>query len=264
MNRGEEFENKCHGYLVEKYGGGDVEFLSTNSSDSTVSDILVKKKCGDSFYIESKSPVSQSGQFVVRYNSATNTFSLSPRNKHKSNSETQKILQELNNDAHNFSTSGTAGRNINIPLSVMSEWIIQHYKDKDARYFMTEYGGNLVIAPIEKIADYFSIRATCREKKSGSSPTSRRAEAQVKSLISLAYPQATFSREGRKLFTEIDGVSQDEFTLDKYTYYLSPKGGSRYEVRKLSNTKNISIVFSIESKSVQDKQDLDAFEKDIS
>ena len=48
---------------------------------------------------------------------------------------------------------------------ILANWIIQIYKDKGVKFFITN---NYTILPVERFQDYFDISAKYRTKRSGS------------------------------------------------------------------------------------------------
>ena len=48
---------------------------------------------------------------------------------------------------------------------IFANWIIQIYKDKGVKFFITN---NYTILPVERFQDYFDISAKYRTKRSGS------------------------------------------------------------------------------------------------
>ena len=53
------------------------------------------------------------------------------------------------------------------------------------------------------------------------------------------------------------------FPINSNTFYLSDLGNDTYEIRKLSNTRNMTVIFSIKLKKSQDINDLAEFEIDL-
>ena len=53
------------------------------------------------------------------------------------------------------------------------------------------------------------------------------------------------------------------YIFEDYTFWLSPKSNNRYEIRKLSNTNNKTVIFSVELKEDQNINDLLEFESDL-
>lgn len=60
------------------------------------------------------------------------------------------------------------------------------------------------------------------------------------------YPVSSIIAEGDKLFvTSNEDLDKIRFVIDEYEYMFS-KRDDRYEIRKLSNTFNANVIFSIE------------------
>ena len=73
-----------------------------------------------------------------------------------------------------------------------------------------------------------------------------------------------FFLKEKKLFVDIsEKIQKDKFVLGDYTYYLSRQNSEIYEVRKLSNTYNMNVIFSIELIKTQDENDLKEFKSDL-
>ncbi len=263
MRPGEKFETKCYEYLKKFYRTSNTDFYHEGGMDSTKSDIAVIKNGKVDFYIEAKDSLAQSGQFVLLPNEDTETFVFSPRNKSEPIETTDIIIEYMNSDFHRFNNAGTSGESIDININVFADWIIEHYKDKNVKYVIS-YDKDYVIFPIRKFNQYFNIVANYRVKKSGSSNPAQKDIALIKQCTSSCYSTAKFIQEGKKLYIEItEPLTRDKFVLGEYTYYFSKQTSNKYEVRKLSNTHNMNVIFSIKLKKSQDVEDLEEFKSDL-
>lgn len=263
MHPGELFELKCYKYLKNKYTSEKVKFLHKGGMDSTESDIAVFKDKLLSFYVEAKDPIAQSGQFVLIPNNEAKTFTFSKNNRSLPNEMTNIIIKYMNNNFNKFVNAGTAGEKLNIDNSVFSNWIIKHYENKNVKYIIS-YNQNFIIFPIRKFAEYFIITGNYRIKKSGSGTPAKKDIDIIKDYIKSVYSSAIFSQEGKKLFVSISTpINKNKFNNGKYTYYLSKQKSNLYEIRKLSNTHNMNVIFSIKLIKNQSSDDLMEFEKDI-
>lgn len=263
MRPGERFENQCYNYLTERYQSKDVVFYHEGGMDSTKSDIAVLRKGVVDFYIEVKDEVAQSGQFVLIPNYETKTFCFSPRNKSKQNAMTQAIINYMNSDFSRFLHAGTSGEMLDIDNSVFFDWIIEHYKNKNVKYIIS-YNGDYVIFPIRKFKKYFDVVANFRIKKSGSTEPAKKHIEKIKRFLLDNYENITIIQEGRKAFLVTHGaVNMDKFVIENYTYYLSQRDKNRYEIRQLSNTNNMNVIFSINLKGIQENDDLTEFQAEL-
>ncbi|MBE6841285.1 MAG: hypothetical protein E7510_00445 [Ruminococcus sp.] len=263
MKPGELFESKCCDYLNKTYGNKTLIFKNEGGMNSTVSDIAVLKNNIVEYFIEAKDANAQSGQFVLLPNEDKKIFIFSPKNHSKQNKITDIIIKYMNKNFENFSQAGTAGQTLNLTPSIFADWIIDYYKSKNVKYVIsgnTDY----IIFPIRKFPSYFDITAKYRIKKSGSRAPAKRDVETIKSFLKNMYPNAKLSSEGKKLFISIQElINTDRFVIDKSTYYLSKQSSNNYEVRKLSNTYNMNVIFSIKLKCSQNKDDLKEFENDL-
>ena len=263
MNPGEAFEIKCVEYLKGRYGNNNITFEHEGSMDSTISDISVLKNGNVKFFIEAKDTTAQSGQFVLLPDENTKNFIFSPKNRSLPNEMTEIIINYMNKDFERFNNAGTAGEALNIDSAIFVNWIIEHYKERNVKYVIS-YHNDYIILPIRKFADYFDVTAKYRIKKSGSSEPAKKDIPTLKETILNVYPNTVFSTNGKKLYASINvSLSKDRFVLGRYTYYFSSQASNLYEVRRLSNTYNMNVIFSIKSKCPQINSDLAEFETEL-
>jgi len=239
----ENFELNCFNYLNHNFGEY-ATFERRGGSDSTVPDILVTTRNGNHFYIEAKMPAAQSKQFVLLPDFKDRIFTYSPRNRHQINPYMLEIINHMNNDFDNFSAAGTTGKNIIISNSqtIFSNCIITMYKEAGVRFIIT---GGYTILPLEKFQLYFNINATFRIKRSGSSSVGNKNMNDIIKYVENEYN--IFScrvGDGKLHIQSPDNLDKTRFIVGNYEYMISKKNTS-YEVRKLSNTYNANVIFSI-------------------
>ena len=265
MKPGEKFEMDAVNYLNDRYTyGGRVKFAGGDTSDSTKSDIAVIVSDRVVFFIEAKDTAAQSGQFVLLPNEKNKSFIFSPRNQSEPNEMTDVIIEYMNHNFDRYNEAGTRGEKIEIDNNaIFYNWIISHYTKKGAKFFITKKN-SFIIAPICKFPYYFDVFATYRIKKSGSGKPAKKDIDNVEQMIRNVYANAEFNIDGKKLYTKITNpLSIRDFKLGDYTYRLSDKNSNGYEVRKLSNTYHMNVIFSINVKQEQAAEDLLLFEKEL-
>lgn len=264
MNPGEVFEKESYEYLKNFYKHKQAKFDRMGGMDSTTSDIAVIKNNHISYYIEAKDSTAQSGQFVLLPNETENIFIFSPKNHSVPTEMTHIIIDYMNQNFDKYNNAGTAGIQLDIDSNIFATWIIEHYQDRNVKYFISR-NKNFVVFPIRKFASYFDIKAYYRIKKSGSSDPAQRDFNSIKAIISDLYPSVVFNEVGKKLYAVLHApLIKDKFTLGKYTYFFSMQEPSGlYRIRKLSNTYNMNVIFSIQLKKEQDPLDLAEFEADL-
>ncbi len=246
MKEWEDFENQCNDYLNSQFGKF-AEFLHMGGSDSTISDIKVKTKNKAEFFIETKHSPAQCGQFVLLPNLKTMSFDYSEKNITPLNSYSSEIIKFMNGDFEGFKEAETTGKQIEMSNSeqVFANWIIETYKHKNVKFFITN--GNTII-PLNKIHDYFDITAKYRVKRSGSSDVGKIRINSVMQYIGNNYIVNGYFKEGDKLFvSSYYSLHNKRFILNGTEYMFSMRD-DRYEIRKLSNTFNANVIFSISLK----------------
>lgn len=259
MSAWEQFEIECTEYLNNRFGAY-AKFVRQGGADSTVSDIRVETKTKEVFYIEAKHSPAQCGQFVLLPDVNSRTFTYSSQNANHINIYAQKIMEHMNTQFDDFKEAGTAGKDIIMPkgFEVFSDWIIDTYQSKGTRCFITN---NYTIIPIEKLKDYFNVTAKYRVKRSGSSSVGKGNIPSVLSYINNnnCLLVQDIRTDGNKLFVASSReLHNRRFVLGSYEYMFSLRD-SAYEVRKLSNTFNANVIFSIELKSSKEGISVDEF-----
>ena len=246
----EEFEIQCMDYLNNRFGAY-ARFFHQGGADSTVPDILVKTKSGsgNSFYIDAKHSPAQCGQFVLLPDLDTGTFEYSRLNVNRINRYAEMIMEYMNKDFDAFREAGTAGKDIDMPngSDIFAGWIIQAYKDKGADFFITN---NYTILPIEHFREYFDVTAKYRIKRSGSGNVGKSRLKPVMDYISTHDYVITDSRvaEDKLFVVSPQQLHNHRFILRGIEYMFSLRG-DEYELRKLSNTYNANVIFSIKHKA---------------
>ena len=244
----EEFEIQCTDHLNARFGAY-AKFFHQGGADSTVPDILVKTKSGNSFYIDAKHSPAQCGQFVLLPDLETETFEYSRLNVNRINRYAEMIMDYMNDDFDAFREAGTAGKDIDMPngSNIFANWIIQAYKDKGAEFFITN---NYTILPIDNFREYFDVTAKYRIKRSGSGNVGKSRLKPVMDYISTHDYVITDSRvAGDKLFVVSPQQLHDHRFILRGIEYMFSLRGDEYELRKLSNTYNANVIFSIKHKA---------------
>lgn len=244
MSIWKDFENDCTDYLNTNYGNYAI-FTHQGKEDSTRPDILVKTCSHRSFYIEAKHSPAQCGQFVLLPNMESKSFEYSSKNINPINMYAQIIIHHMNQDFDTYKEAGRTGKDIIFPGcgKVFTDWIIDIYTKKDVKFIITnEY----TILPLHRFAEYFSVTAKYRIKRSGSAPAGTSRHHIIHSYIRNNYPIDTIYPDGKKLFvTSNTHLDKERFKIEKYEYMFSQRDHV-YEIRKLSNTFHANVIFSIE------------------
>lgn len=255
------FEDDCVKYLQDKYSGL-CKIIAAGKADSTKSDIWVQTK-SSVFYIEVKQSEAHSGQFVLLPDREKNMFVFSPENKTVPTDGTRIIMDYMNENFAHFKEPGTAGQRIDISSDVFYNWIEHHYASKSVKYFITK-GQDFIIFPVSRFRHYFAVSATYRIKRSGSSSPAIKNQTNIISMLKDEYSIASHFVQGKQLFVLVDGsISKTRFRCGKYEYYLAEKEAGKYEVRKLSNTYNMNVIFSVFLKASQSHDDIKRFENEL-
>lgn len=251
MKKWEEFEIQCTAHLNRVFGDY-AKFSHAGSTNSTVPDILVETKSGKRFYIDVKHSPAQCGQFVLLPNLDNHTFEYSQQNINHINPYTKMIIDHMNQSFDVFKNPGTAGKEINMHngSDIFAGWIIQTYQDKNVKFFITN---DFTILPITEFNDYFQVTAKYRRKRSGSNHIGKTKMSIVTDyVISHNYKISETRADGGNLFvTSPVSLDKQKFSILNTDYIFSFKESEKeYEVRKLSDTCNSNVIFSIKQKKL--------------
>lgn len=250
MKSWERFEDLAANYLNQTFGAY-ARFELEGGADSTVPDILVTAKSGKQFYIEAKHCPAQCGQFVLIPNDSTRSFVFSGKNSTRPNEYTDAIIKHMNADFESYKNAGTAGEEIVMinGSEIFADWITLTYRNKGVLFFITN---DYAIIPIEDFSKYFSVTATYRVKRSGSSHVGKGKINAVAEYISQSYSvtEVEAGDNEKKLFVSSKrDLENQRFEYDSKTYMFSwREDKGMYEVRKLSDTANANVIFSINLK----------------
>jgi hypothetical protein len=247
MSVWEEFEVQCTKHFNDRFASY-AKFTLQGGSDSTVADILAETKSGKSFYIEAKHSPAQCGQFVLLPDLHTCTFEYSKLNVNRINQYAGMIMDYMNQNFDAFREAGTAGKNIDMRngSNIFANWIIQAYRDKGADFIVTN---NFTLLPVEKFSDYFDVTAKYRIKRSGSGSVGKtRLNIVLNYITSNNYIITDYRTSGDKLFVSSPSNLHDQRFIIQGNEYMFSLRGDEYELRKLSNTYNANVIFSIKQK----------------
>lgn len=257
-----EFEQECYDYLCNTYGSGWARFIKLGEEDSTRPDILVSIPNEMDFYIETKEPLAQCGQFVLSPNDATAEFEYSDKNQSTINQFSRRMISYMNDNYSEFRNAGTKGKELNLDEMLFVNWIKKYYGDKGVKYFISKNEMEYVIFPIEKFEHYFDVTAVYRMKKSGSTNPSKGNTMEVANILDAMNIIYNIGFVGKKMHVytnfDLDKVKKRE---GRYDFYFRKYQNDDYIVTKLSNTKNSNVIFKIQLKKKQDLNDLLEFEK---
>ena len=260
-------EKECLEFFKKNYSSEDFVFEAEGGADSTKSDILLLNNGIPVFYIESKMKQAQCGQFVVYQQD--DRFVNSTRNRHNSSFSEDMIIDKMNEDFAYYANPGTSGKELKLEKSYYYDWILNYYDDKKVKYFIVEKvvgkniltSDNFIIFPIQHFHKYFDVSAKYRVKKSGSNSPSKNSLIEIEDTLkrnNLHYSNLHFN--STKLFVQIPARSE-KFQMNgiNYDYQFNPQNDGYFEIRRLSNTKNANVIFSISLMKAQEQRDLDKF-----
>ncbi len=254
----QDFENQSTQYLIQQYGN-KAQFISEGGSNPTISDIKVITNSNNVFNIEAKHSPAQCGQFVLLPDIETQSFTYSHLNTTSINTYSSIITEHMNTDFDAYKESGTKGKEIVFDgcEKVFANWVMDHYRSKGVKFIITN---DFTILPLENFSNYFNITAKYRVKRSGSSSVGKANATPVMDYITSNYDIISTNIDNTKLFVNSNKHIRDtRFRLDSYEYMFSQRD-NQYEIRKLSNTFNANVIFSITLKSTQNISDLERFE----
>lgn len=261
----EIFERECADYLHRQYSiNTGCQFIPSGGHNSHESDIHVKKGAMNLFSIEAKMGKAQCGQFVLFANDSTRKFTYSPRNEFPLNEFSQRIMDAMAADYDRYCAPSNDA--MDIDKNLFYDWIKNHYSEGRNTRFVITKGREYILLPINKFDQYFDVEARYRPKGSGSGdPPKKRINEVADALHAASISFSNLAFDGDYLNVVISNPISDKFVLrgGEYRYQFKKEGENVFNVRKLSNTRNANVIFSISLKKEQDTDDLRTFESSL-
>lgn len=257
IKKWEMFESEAVLFLEQALCKTDCVVCKCGGHNSRESDIQIFAGDGSSFFVETKMPKSQTSQFVLDVQDTGIFFS--ENNLSKKNWYSLKILKFLNNKFNDISEIRCFGPQVlDVPKKVSFGYIKKDFKEKGIKFVVSrDKSNNFVVIPIERLDWFFDVKCILRRKKSGSRKLSEKySEDFEKSVMSNL--NVRILKEGNRYFVvSEEPISRGNCYIDSVghsdiRYFLSQKSENVYEIRILSNTNNINVIFSLDR-----KQDID-------
>lgn len=263
MEKWELFENECANYLNDKYKNYGISFIARGGHDSNTSDIQVNKNGIHIYYIECKMSVAQCGQFVLFMDDKNKRFIFSNRNKTPFDDYAKRIINEMDKKYELCKVSRL--NDLPISESTISQWVKNFYLNhKKSKYCITKSDTEYIIFPIEEMDKYFEFRAKYRPKNSGSAKPSKTNLRDIEEALKSIGIDSPVQLTKTNCYAEFSSY-KDKFVLsgNKYRYQFT-QNNNRYDIRRLSNTRNANFIVSIKLKTTkQNRNDLLKFEKTL-
>ena len=274
MEKWEICETECFEYLKKNYANSKYTFELDGKHNSTISDILLKKHGIATFYIESKMPSAQCGQFVVLQNDNLKKFYYSPKNLYAENMQSKFIIEFMNDNFDFYKNPGTKGKKIELEEDFFFDWIYHFYSNKNVKYFIREKelgkisSDNFIIFPFQRLKKYVHANAIYRTKKSGSSnPNKNDFEDIITAAKSEGFEVLHIFQQNNYIFVQLN-VNVNAVPMvymlngENHKYQFKLVENNIFKVTKLSNTCNANVIFDISliQNAKQDKKDLQTFE----
>lgn len=266
MKNWEVFESDCCNYLNNQFGSNSRVFQHRGGSDSTESDILYIKGGINQFYIEVKMKASQCGQFVLLPDFEQRKLVFSNRNKVKETENCIQIINAMNKDFDYYSSSSLNIKQMpDSPESakIYSGWIKDCFRAKNAKYIISRSNRGFIVFPVNQLEQYFRISPVFRVKKSGSTNLPHSMQSPLEKTL-----QEKFGNNINLDYSEnhcfLYGASQPTFQLKiGSNVFLFKKEEGRHAVRKLSNTFNSNVIFTLNLFGEQQEKDIEQFKNEI-
>jgi hypothetical protein len=150
-----------------------------------------------------------------------------------------------------YKNAGVRGKKIDIEngAEIFVKWIIQVYRNKGVRFFITN---NYNIVPIGDFGTYFDVTASYRVKRSGSSKVPKKnMKSVIDYVVDSKFDIFEHNEKGKKLYVKSkQALNKVKFSLNGLEYMFSGVA-DEFEIRKLSNTNNANVIFSVKYKNKQ-------------
>lgn len=237
---------------IEFASFANINVVGTGGSDSTNPDVKIYHENAEVLNLELKLSPAQAGQFVIiKQNSF---YTKSTQNKFD-NFYSDSILNYINNNFEFYESVNQNGINLECDKELLYNWVKEHYKNKKSKFLITsnKVDSFLYLIDIENLDLHFSVSAVVRRKKSGSRALPKKYHNEAleilrKHLGVIGVILNEFTIKGKKLLirTNIVVSNANKYIQDSVYYLSNTENDCEYEVKVLSKTNNVNIVFSIE------------------
>lgn len=252
----ENYEKECYDY-IKSILPSDITANYEGRSDSTRPDIVLKLGECFLFNVEIKMGHSQAGQFVLIFKDGNYLFS--PRNKCKED-YCKEIIDYINKNINSYIQIEQNSIRVDCDKESMYKRIKNLYiNEKKTLFFVTKILNEYIVFPTEVLDDYFDIFCNIRRKKSGSYSPPRKDLEKIKEYFDDYFHgesnQFELEETEGKTYIKCNiakGFDNYRFKVknEQATYILAYKQGTDlFEVRKLSSTNNINVIFELISKN---------------
>lgn len=260
MKKWQLFEQECCTFLSSRFSDYPFSFKLNGGSDSTSSDIEVRKGNRVVFSLEVKLSPSQSGQFVVMSDNGQYTYS--PNNMFQADINARKIISHLNKNFESYARVKQSAINIDCPEHILNGWIKNHYTSKDSKFIITgtALGADKIVVPLDELEHWFIVSACLRRKRSGSRALPKSEFDYAERQIKNHFENEDFNIRNMESVNKKFIVTLDSGDLDKSKRYIGGNmfmsqdrsSSNKFIVKKLSSTNNANVVFSLRYKGNSD------------
>lgn len=244
----ELFEKNSLHFLRDNIKSNDkLKFQESGKSNSRETDIKVIYNHKKMFSIEVKKLPAQCGQFVVELNDGKFDESLKNFSKNK---YSKPIIEELNN-IPSINSKIYSTLKLRLTQNLMFNWIKEHYKMKDVKYFIVsnQINSEFNLIDINELNEYLKFSCVLRRKKSGSRDVSKSKRFESLSSLEIHLTKENNSIIQKKIIGKSMIVKTLKKVENKYfhnnSYFLSEINNQEYKIKQISSTNNPSIIFSV-------------------
>ncbi|MEG1806885.1 MAG: hypothetical protein RR265_01930 [Cetobacterium sp.] len=236
---------------LKKFETSSLKFRSEGGSNSTEPDIKVYKNNIFLESLECKLSPAQGGQFVVLWNGSE--FQYSSSNVNPESFETIEIIKLMNKNklyySKIFNPSESSSIDLDIDDTIVAQHLINIYKAKKSNFIVssTNLNNDIKIIPIEKIKDNFNIIGKYRIKRSGSINLPLKDYSIAEEKFTEKYGIEIFDINTISFDTTLE--KKERYFGDNSEYFLGIQTDGTYKVKKLSNTFNANVIFTLSLKS---------------
>lgn len=260
IKKWEMFESEAVLFLEQALCKTGCVVCKCGGHNSRESDIQIFIGDGSSFFVETKMPKSQTSQFVLDVQD-TGVF-FSENNFSKKNWYSLRILKFLNNKFNDISEIRCSGPQVlEIPKKVSFGYIKRDFREKGIKFVVSkDLDNKFTVIPIERLDKFFDVKCILRRKKSGSRKLSEKYSEDFEKSVGSNLDVRILKEDNRHFVVSKEPISRGNCYINSMgypniRYFLSRKSENMYEVRILSNTNNINVIFSLDRKRNIDIED---------
>ena len=248
-----QFEKNAAEFLNDIKKKNNIEIDPKGGADSKSIDIGIKKNGSLILIVEVKMPTSQIGQFVINNDESNNKFILSKRLNKDNIPRTSKILEFINQNYSKYKETVRSGKEVNCDQEIKNNSVSEYLNLKKINYIIScDKNYNFKIVNKSNFFNFFEVdKCVIRNKASGSQHIGSNVFKEVKEYLKENYECQIIQKKPKteiifkNEYSDIEKKKENRYFYVNNKKYYFAKDEDLYFIKKISNTANPTVIFTL-------------------